>query len=50
VYAKSEPAATGMPNGYTRPCASAALSAIAPRYGPRNTVTTVVENAELAQS
>jgi hypothetical protein len=32
------------------PSQPAARSAIEARYGPRNTVTTVVANAELAQS
>jgi hypothetical protein len=38
------------PSGCTKPRASAAVSAIPLRYGPRKTVRTVVENAELAQS
>ena len=50
VYGNSEPAATVTPSTSTLPFASAALSATDPRYGPRNTVTTVVENAELAKS
>jgi hypothetical protein len=38
-----------MPSGRTNP-STAAASTSAVRYGPRNTVSTVVWNAELAQS
>ncbi len=40
----------GMPSTWTRPEASAAARAREERYGPKKTVTTVVEKAELAQS
>lgn len=56
-YGKYEPAATRMPSGCTSRSQSsapspqpAATSATVVRNGPRKTVTTVVENAELAQS
>src|SRR5689334_22877220 len=56
-YGKYEPAATVMPSGCTRPVQSsvpsgqpAACSVTLVRNGPRNTVMTVVENAEFAQS
>ncbi len=56
-YGKNEPAATLMPSGYTyavqlsAPSSQpAAVLVIVVRNGPRKTVTTVVENAELAQS
>jgi hypothetical protein len=42
-YAKKEPARTGIPRGWTYPSASAAASATEVRYGPRNTVSTLVE-------
>jgi hypothetical protein len=42
-YAKKAPARTGMPSGWTYPSASAAFSATEVRYGPRNTVSTLVE-------
>ena len=56
AYGNSEPGAMSMPStgmvasSQASPSQPAARSAIAVRYGPRNTVTTVVENAELAQS
>ena len=40
----------GIPSRWTKPSASAESSAIVVRYGPRKTVTTVVENADAAQS
>ncbi|GAA3112747.1 hypothetical protein GCM10020254_68750 [Streptomyces goshikiensis] len=43
VYAKYEPARTGTPSGWTYPSESAAAFATAVRYGPRNTVSTLVE-------
>lgn len=43
AYAKNAPARTGIPSGCTKPSASAADLATAVRYGPRNTVRTLVE-------
>ncbi|CAM5677356.1 hypothetical protein SVIOM74S_09827 [Streptomyces violarus] len=42
-YAKKDPARTGIPSGWTYPSASAADSATDVRYGPRKTVSTLVE-------
>ncbi len=42
-YANSEPARTGMPSGCTNPSGSAAALATDVRYGPRKTVSTLVE-------
>ena len=39
-----------MPNGWTYPAVSAAVRATEVRYGPVNTVTTVVVKAEFAKS
>ncbi len=39
-----------MPRGWTYPAGSAAARATEVRYGPVNTVTTVVEKAEFAKS
>jgi len=56
-YGKYEPAATLMPSGYTYPVQlsapssqPAASSVTVVRNGPRNTVMTVVEKADIAQS
>lgn len=49
-YGKKDPGAMGTPSTYTMPLASAAVRASAARYGPRNTVPTVVLKALMAQS
>ena len=50
TYGKNAPAATRRPSGKIQPPASPAAFAAVVRYGPRKTVTTVVEKAEFAQS
>ncbi len=50
TYGKNDSARIAMPNGRTNPSAPAAACVTVVRYGPRNTVTTVVLNAEQAQS
>jgi hypothetical protein len=50
TYPKKLPGGTLIPSGWMRPEASAAFLAMDVRYGARKTVTTDVENTELAQS
>ena len=50
TYGNKEPGLMLMPQRFIKPDASAALSAIEVKYGPKNKVMTVVEKAEFAQS
>ena len=50
VYANTEPAAIGYPEDVHAAVGVGRVVRDVARYGPRNTVTTVVANAEFAQS